>query len=224
LRDRRDGYGAERLSQRSRICSVAWSGAAAEFHRRQKPVRRHIQARQPVFATASDQRASANLRRWKATNADSRVIGLRRRRSSLVVATDKLVAADEASSRPRATAFARLARRVSWIVTSSRTALRFRHPRLPKSRGPCAGRANTKRVRAVNGSGASNHERGRKMCPWRPWYRRGFSVLKHALGFGSERLCQSSVSPCIGLARLSASLCRGRTGHRDSPRRPDFRH
>ena len=44
------------FSQRSRICSVARSGAAAEFHRRQKPIRRHIQARQPVFATAADQR------------------------------------------------------------------------------------------------------------------------------------------------------------------------
>ena len=43
-------------------------------------------ARQPVFATAADQYASANLLRSKATNADPWVIGLRRRRPSLVVA------------------------------------------------------------------------------------------------------------------------------------------
>jgi hypothetical protein len=35
-----DGGGAERLSQRSRICSVARSGTATEFHRRQKPLQR----------------------------------------------------------------------------------------------------------------------------------------------------------------------------------------
>ena len=61
-------------------------GAAPEFHRQQKSVRRHIQARQPVFATLLINGASANLLRSKATNADSWVIGLRRRRPSLVVA------------------------------------------------------------------------------------------------------------------------------------------
>ena len=41
-----------------------WVLCRAEFHRRQKPVRRHIQARQPIFATAADQwrqRQSATL-------------------------------------------------------------------------------------------------------------------------------------------------------------------
>ena len=35
-----DGRGAERLSRRTRICSVAWSGAATEFNRRQKSIGR----------------------------------------------------------------------------------------------------------------------------------------------------------------------------------------
>jgi hypothetical protein len=36
----RNGHGAERVSQRSGICSVAWSGAATEFNRRQKSIGR----------------------------------------------------------------------------------------------------------------------------------------------------------------------------------------
>ena len=47
---------------------------------------RHIRARQPIFPTALINGASANLLRSKATNADPWMIGLRRRRPSLVVA------------------------------------------------------------------------------------------------------------------------------------------
>jgi len=54
--DRGDGYGAERLPQRARVCGLAWSGAAAEFDWGQGPPGRDIQARQPLFAAAPDQR------------------------------------------------------------------------------------------------------------------------------------------------------------------------
>jgi hypothetical protein len=54
--DRRDGYRAERLPQRARVCGLAWSSAAAEFDRGQGSPGRDIQARQPLFAAAADQR------------------------------------------------------------------------------------------------------------------------------------------------------------------------
>ena len=53
---RRDGGGAERLPQWARVRGLAGSGAAAEFHRRQNTPGGHIQARQPIFAPAADQR------------------------------------------------------------------------------------------------------------------------------------------------------------------------
>jgi hypothetical protein len=56
LANRCDGYGAERLPQRARVCGLAWSSAAAEFDRGQGSPGRDIQARQPLFAAAPDQR------------------------------------------------------------------------------------------------------------------------------------------------------------------------
>ena len=55
-RDCRDGRGGKRVPQRSRVCGVAGPGAAAALDRRQGTPWRHLQARQPVFATSADQR------------------------------------------------------------------------------------------------------------------------------------------------------------------------
>jgi transposase len=82
----RDGCGAHRVCQRPRVCSLAGSGAAAALDRWQSPPRRHLQARQPVLAGSADQRRE---RQSAALENDQRrpvVIGLRRRRPSLVVA------------------------------------------------------------------------------------------------------------------------------------------
>jgi len=46
----------ERLPQWARVRGLAGSGAPAEFHLRQTSPGRDIQARQPIFAPASDQR------------------------------------------------------------------------------------------------------------------------------------------------------------------------
>src|SRR5262245_54151574 len=53
---RRHGGRTERLPQWARVRGLARSGATAEFHRRQTSPGRDIQARQPIFAPASDQR------------------------------------------------------------------------------------------------------------------------------------------------------------------------
>ena len=53
---RRHGGRTERLPQWARVRGLAGSGATAEFHRRQTSPGRDIQARQPIFAPASDQR------------------------------------------------------------------------------------------------------------------------------------------------------------------------
>src|SRR5262245_60895151 len=53
---RRHGGRTERLPQWARVRGLAGPGATAEFHRRQTSARRDIQARQPIFAPASDQR------------------------------------------------------------------------------------------------------------------------------------------------------------------------
>ena len=66
--------------------AAGWVLCRAEFHRRQKPVRRHIQRGNQYLRRLLINGASANLLRSKATNADPWVIGLRRRRPSLVVA------------------------------------------------------------------------------------------------------------------------------------------
>ena len=50
------GGRTERLPQWARVRGLARSGATAEFHRRQTSPGRDIQARQPIFAPASDQR------------------------------------------------------------------------------------------------------------------------------------------------------------------------
>ena len=59
---RRGDDGTERVPQWARICGLAGSGVAAEFHRRQEPPRRDIQARQPISATADDHLTDAFLR------------------------------------------------------------------------------------------------------------------------------------------------------------------
>jgi transposase len=53
---RRHGSRTERLPQWARVRGLAGSGATAEFHRRQISPGQDIQARQPIFAPASDQR------------------------------------------------------------------------------------------------------------------------------------------------------------------------
>ena len=53
---RRHGGRTERFPQWARVRGLAGSGATAEFHRRQTSPGRDIQARQPIFAPASDQR------------------------------------------------------------------------------------------------------------------------------------------------------------------------
>src|SRR5262249_1033982 len=52
----RHGGRTERLPQWARVRGLARSGGTAEFHRRQTSPGRDIQARQPIFAPASDQR------------------------------------------------------------------------------------------------------------------------------------------------------------------------
>src|SRR5215467_11202249 len=55
------GGRTERLPQWARVRGLAGSGATAEFQRRQTSPGRDIQARQPIFAPASDQRRQ----RWR---------------------------------------------------------------------------------------------------------------------------------------------------------------
>ena len=65
---------------------MAGSGAAAEFHRRQNRLGGISKRGNQYLRRLLINGASANLLRSKATNADPWVIGLRRRRPSLVVA------------------------------------------------------------------------------------------------------------------------------------------
>src|SRR5262249_59903494 len=83
---RRHGGRTERLPQWARVRGLAGPGATAEFHWRQTSPGRDIQARQPIFAPAYDQRRQRQFARSKATKADPWVIALRRRRPPLVVA------------------------------------------------------------------------------------------------------------------------------------------
>jgi len=73
----------ERLPQWARVRSLAESGATAEFHRRQTSPGRDIQARQPIFAPASDQRGQ---RQFAAIEGDQcRSVGDRAASSSAAV-------------------------------------------------------------------------------------------------------------------------------------------
>ena len=73
-------------AQLTEVRGVARSGAAAGFDRRQNPPWRHLQARQPLLATSADQRRQRQSVALQSDQRDPWVIGLRRRRPSLVVA------------------------------------------------------------------------------------------------------------------------------------------
>src|SRR5213075_3007354 len=82
----RDGGRGKRVPQRSRVRGVAGFGATATLDRWQSPPWRHLKRGNRYLRRLLINGASANLLRSKATNADPWVIGLRRRRPSLVVA------------------------------------------------------------------------------------------------------------------------------------------